>query len=93
MELSAVLLAPVVTEKSTYLAEQNKYVFRVNSAANKIEIRQAVELLFQVKVAKVNVTQQRGHSRRFGRHTGRTKDWKKAIVTLVETDRIDMFGA
>ena len=93
MDPAAVLIAPVVTEKSTYLAEENKYVFRVDRSANKIQIREAVEGTFQVKVTKVNVISQRGRSRRFGRHTGRTADWKKAIVTLAPDDRIDVFGA
>ena len=93
MDPAAVLIAPVVTEKSTFLAEANKYVFRVDRSANKIQIREAVEAMFEVKVVKVNVIQQRGRSRRFGRHSGRTSDWKKAIVTLAEADRIDVFGA
>ena len=93
MDPAAVLIAPIVTEKSTYLAEDNKYVFRVDRAANKIQIREAVEGMFGVRVVKVNVISQRGRSRRFGRHRGRTPDWKKAIVTLSSGDRIDVFGA
>ena len=93
MDAAGVLIAPIVTEKSTYLAEENKYAFKVDRSANKIQIREAVERMFEVKVVKVNVISQRGRSRRFGRHTGRTSDWKKAIVTLGPDDRIDVFGA
>ncbi len=93
MDPAAVLIAPIVTEKSTFLAEQNKYVFKVDRSANKIQIREAVQGMFGVKVVKVNVIQQRGRSRRFGRHSGRSSDWKKAIVTLAAEDRIDVFGA
>ena len=92
MDPAAVSLAPVVTEKSTYLAEENKFVFKVAPGANKFEIRHAVESLFNVKVSKVNVITQKGHKRSFGRHSGRTADWKKAIVTVRKGDRIDLFG-
>ena len=79
-----VILRPVITEKSMTGIAKKVYTFRVASEANKIEIANAVEELFGVKVAKVNTMHVRGRSRRVGRNTGFTSDWKKAIVTLKE---------
>lgn len=80
-----IILKPVITERSMdglALEENKKYTFKVAKDANKIEIKQAVEKLFDVKVAKVNTMNCRGRVRRVGRFTGKTPDWKKAIVTL-----------
>ena len=82
---------PVVTEKGTDdSAERNAYHFRVPVDANKIEIRQAVQKLFGVKVKKVNSLRVRGKTRRRGWVAGRRPDWKKAMVTLAEGDIIDV---
>jgi large subunit ribosomal protein L23 len=88
--LTTVLVAPHVTEK-TSLAMQNanQYAFRVRRDANKTEVKQAVELMFDVKVASVQVSNEPGKSRRFGRSMGRTQDWKKAYVRLAEGQAID----
>ena len=81
-----------LTEKSTLLSEKhNKYVFRVSPRANKIEIRQAVERLFQKKVVNVNTCNYAGKKKRERRADyGRKNHWKKAIVTLKEGDKIDL---
>jgi len=87
-----VLQGPVITEKGTLVNEQgNQVVFRVHPHANKVEIRQAVERLFKVRVEKVRTARQLGKERRVGRHVGRRADWKKAYVTLAEGQRIDFF--
>ncbi|MFQ5801698.1 MAG: 50S ribosomal protein L23 [Candidatus Methylomirabilales bacterium] len=82
---------PVVTEKGTALKEQNKYLFEVDRRATKVQIRQAVESLFHVKVAAIHTVAMRGKEKRLGRFVGRTSDWKKAIVTLREGHSIEFF--
>jgi len=87
-----VIRRPVRTEKSTDLEElNNQIVFEVDRRANKIEIRQAVEGLFGVKVENVNTLTQRGKPKRVGRVFGRRSDTKRAIVTLAEGDQIEFF--
>jgi len=86
-----VLRRPVITEKSTTLADDHKYVFEVDPRANKLQIKEAVEIGFNVVVRKVNVMHVRGHFRRFGRRGGREADWKKAVVTLAEGYEIKLF--
>ena len=86
-----VLQAPVLTEKGTDdTADRNAYHFRVPLDANKIEIRQAVEKLFNVRVAKVNTLRVLGKARRRGYVGGMTPDWKKAMVTLREGNTIEI---
>ena len=77
-----IIIAPVITEASMAASAQKKYTFRVMKKVNKQEIAAAVEELFGVKVAKVNTINVRGRSKRMGLHSGKTADWKKAIVTL-----------
>jgi large subunit ribosomal protein L23 len=87
-----VVRGPIITEKGTLVNELgNQVVFRVHPRANKVEIRQAVEALFKVRVEKVRTSRQLGKVRRVGRHMGRRPDWKKAYVTLAEGSRIDFF--
>ena len=88
--LATVLVAPHITEK-TALAMQNanQYAFKVRRDANKTEIKQAVEQMFDVKVAGVQVANEPGKDRRFGNRLGRTQDWKKAYVRLAEGQAID----
>jgi large subunit ribosomal protein L23 len=81
---SEIIIAPVITEKSMSGSESKKYAFKVAKDANKIEIAAAVEAMFDVKVAKVNTVNVRGHLRRYGRFEGKTAAWKKAVVTLAE---------
>ena len=81
--LMQVLLAPVVSEKSTFVADKNEQVvFRVVQDATKPEIKAAVELMFKVQVESVQVTNVKGKEKRFGRFIGRRRNWKKAYVCL-----------
>ena len=77
-----IIIAPIVTEKSNDMLQQGKYTFEVNKNATKVEIANAVEKLFEVKVLKVNTVSVKGKSKRVGYHQGKTSDWKKAIVTI-----------
>jgi large subunit ribosomal protein L23 len=86
-----VVIAPVVSEKSYSLIEDNKYSFRVHSKAHKTQIRQAVEELFDVKVEAVNIVKVRPKPKRRGWTRGQKPGWKKAIVQLREGDRIEIF--
>jgi large subunit ribosomal protein L23 len=82
-----------MTEKGTRLQEGfNQYSFEVDQRANKIDVRTAVEVLFNVSVSNVNTLIVRGHPRRMGRMMGKTRNWKKAIVTLKSGEEIDFFG-
>jgi len=92
--LMQVLLAPQVSEKSTYVAEKNsQVVFRVVSNATKPEIKAAVELLFKVEVEDVQVANVKGKQKRFGKLSGRRKDWKKAYVCLKAGQEINFHAA
>ncbi|MGH3353979.1 MAG: 50S ribosomal protein L23 [Nocardioides sp.] len=88
-----ILLAPVVSEKSYGLLDQNKYTFVVRPDANKTEIKIAVEKVFDVKVTSVNTVNRKGKARRTRYGMGKRPDTKRAIVSLAEGDRIDIFGA
>src|ERR1700737_4276450 len=88
------IIRPVVSEKSTLLVEQGKYVFEVAPTANKIQIKNAVEEVFsnkKVQVSEVNILRVPGKERRRGRSVGMTRSWKKAIVTLRASQRLDPF--
>jgi len=87
-----VLLKPVVSEKSYGLLDEGKYTFVVEPGANKTEIRLAVEAIFNVKVTNVNTVNRQGKRRRTRYGWGKRPDTKRAIVTLAEGDRIDIFG-
>jgi len=87
-----VLIRPVLTEKTTHAIEVlNCYAFEVAPTANKIQVRNAVEELFDVKVLKVNIRNRRGKRKRVGRSVGFGKDTKQAIVTLRTGDKIDVY--
>ena len=89
-QLMNVLIAPHVTEKtSVAMQNHNQYTFRVKKNATKTDVKQAVELMFEVKVKGVQVVNEPGKTRRFGKITGRTQDWKKAYVSLVQGQSID----
>ena len=77
-----IIIRPVVTEKSNDELQQGKYTFEVNKKATKVQIANAVEKLFEVKVLKVNTMTVKGKTKRVGYHVGKTSDWKKAIVTI-----------
>ena len=87
-----VLLKPVISEKSYRLADDGKYTFLVAPDANKTQIRQAVEAVFTVKVTNVNTSNRPGKRRRTRYGWGKRPDTKRAIVSLAEGDRIDLFG-
>jgi len=87
-----VILRPVVSEKSYNLLDENKYTFIVAPDANKTEIKIAIEEIFDVKVLSVNTANRQGKTRRTRYGTGKKADTKRAIVTLAEGDRIDIFG-
>jgi large subunit ribosomal protein L23 len=87
-----VLLAPVVSEKTYGLLDENKYTFLVPKDANKTQIKIAVEQVFSVKVTNVNTLNRKGKRIRTKAGFGRRNDTKRAIVSLAEGDRIDLFG-
>ena len=77
-----IIIKPIITEKSNDMLQEGKYTFEVNKKATKVQIADAVEKLFEVKVLKVNTMTVKGKEKRVGRSIGRTSDWKKAIVTI-----------
>jgi large subunit ribosomal protein L23 len=82
----------ILSEKSTILKEkQNKYVFKVNPLANKLEIKRAIESAFSVKVADVKTINVKGKTKKLGRYEGRRSSWKKAIIRLKEGNAIEIF--
>ena len=85
-----VIVSPAITEKSTMVSEQNQVVFNVARRASKPEIKAAVEALFGVKVKAVNTLVRKGKTKRFRGFSGKQKDVKKAVVTLVEGQSIDV---
>ena len=92
--LMKVLHAPIVSEKSSRVADKHRqFVFKVDKSAKKPEIRKAVELMFDVKVDNVQISNMRGKVKRHGQNTGKRADWKKAYVTLAEGHDIDFMGA
>jgi len=92
--LMKVLIAPVVSEKSTRLADENRqFVFKVMTDASKPEVRKAVELMFDVKVDAVQMANVSGKVKRFGQSLGKRASWKKAYVTLAEGHDINFTGA
>jgi large subunit ribosomal protein L23 len=90
-----IIRRPVITEQSTEMMEQGKYVFEVDIRANKVEIKKAIEKIFDgVKVDKVNTLRVPGKQKRYGRYTGRTPERKKAVVKLAEDSKpIEIFEA
>lgn len=88
-----IILAPVVSEKSYELIEhQNTYTFEVDPRANKTQIRDAIERVFDVRVLRVNTMNRQGKIKRTGYKLGRRKNIKRAVVTLAKGDSIDLFG-
>lgn len=92
--LMLLLHSPVVSEKSTRVADAHRqFVFKVDKSASKLEVRKAVELMFDVKVDSVQTSNVSGKIKRHGQTTGKRADWKKAYVTLAEGHDIDFMGA
>ncbi len=93
-ELANILIAPIVSEKSTNAAEQsNHFVFKVKKISTKIEIKKAIELMFDVEVDAVQVLNVKGKVKRFGRTLGKRSDWKKAYIKLKSGHDIDFASA
>jgi len=92
MDPHEILIRPIVTEKSSFQSDNlSRYTFEVDVRANKHQVKDAVEQVFNVQVLAVNVMNVRGKRRRWGRIVGRTKDWKKALVTLAPGQSIQIF--
>ena len=92
LDAHQVILRPLVTEKNMHRSTRyNQYAFEVNQLADKVDIRRAVEDLFDVRVTKVRTQVRRGKPRRHRFRYGSTKNWKKAIITLHDEDRINFF--
>ena len=90
--LMTVIRGPHISEKSHRMAEMNQVVLKVRNDATKAEVRQAVELLFDVKVDDVTVVNVKGKAKRFGMTRGQRSDWKKAYVSLAEGNALDLLG-
>jgi len=87
-----IIIRPLITEKGTMIQEtSNQYFFEVRKDANKVEIKSAIEKIFEVKVLKVNTMCMPGKWKRLGRHTGRSTGYKKAVVTLKDGDAIELY--
>jgi len=92
MDAREILRKPLLTEKATVARENsNEYAFEVDARANKLQIKQAVESLFDVKVLKVRTISMKGKVKRLGIHQGRRSHWKKALVTLAEGETIELY--
>ena len=92
MDNTNVIIKPLVTEKSTHLQEtRNVYAFQVTQHANKMEIRRAIEAIYNVKVTDVRTMNRKGKPRRSRMKMAKTSDWKRAIVTLAENSRIELY--
>jgi large subunit ribosomal protein L23 len=91
MDARNVLRSPVISEKSYALIAENKYTFRVHAQAHKTQVRHAVEEIFDVRVTDVRTMKMKSKPKRRGWTTGRTRQWKKAIVELAPGDRIELF--
>ncbi len=91
MSIYDILIAPIITEKSTKLIEQNQYTFEVNKSATKTTVKKAVEQIFKVKVTQVKIINEEKQKRRVGQHQGFTPAVNKAIVTLAEGHHLDVF--
>lgn len=86
-----VLVKPLITEKATYLASLGKYCFAVSKDSNKIEIKKAIKALYGVEAKDINIINQKGKRVTYGRVRGKTKSWKKAIITLKPGDKIELY--
>ncbi len=94
VKLASVILAPIVSEKSSNAAEDNnQFVFRVEKSVNKLQVKKAVELMFDVDVDSVRLLNVKGKVKRFGRTLGKRSDWKKAYVKLKAGQEIDFASA
>ncbi|OGL39173.1 MAG: 50S ribosomal protein L23 [Candidatus Schekmanbacteria bacterium RIFCSPHIGHO2_02_FULL_38_11] len=87
-----IIKSPIVTEKSNIIKDSlNKVVFAVDKGANKVQVKNAVQYLFKVKIDRVHLMNVKGKTKNFGRFHGKRPDWKKAIITLKEGEKIELF--
>ena len=86
-----IIIRPVISEKSSRLMEKNQYTFEVHPRANKIQIRNAIQEIFKVKVEKVHTIKVHSKPKRMGMFVGKSRSWKKAIVSVQQGQRIDFF--
>jgi large subunit ribosomal protein L23 len=86
-----VLVKPLVTEKASDLGVLNKYVFAIAVGMNKIEVKKAIRTIYKVEPVKINIANFKGKNVRYGRVKGKTKSWKKAVVTLKPGDKIEVY--
>ncbi len=91
MDSRKVIIAPILSEKGTRLIEDNKYLFKVDINANKIQVKKALEEIFDVTAVDVNMMRVKGKVKRVRWRLGKRPDWKKAVVTLKEGDSIEYF--
>lgn len=92
MHAREIIIRPVITERAFDMQELNRYTFEVDKRASKIEIAQAIEEIFDVKVVKVNTSNVKPKTKRVRIVPGQTRTWKKAVVTLAEGDSIELFA-
>lgn len=88
-----IIISPRVSERSVSLAKANKYVFNVRKNANKLEIRKALQSFYDIKIVKLNILNVMGKTRRYGKATGRTSDYKKVVVTLSKDSKKPSFAS
>ena len=93
MEARDIIIRPLITERTTDLLTENKYVFVVDKRANKIQIADAIREIFNVKIEDVNTVNVKAKTKRLGRSVGKTSSYKKAIVKLAEGEKIEFFSA
>ena len=93
MTAHEIIIRPIVSERSYSAMEENKYTFEVHKDANKYQIKDAVEEIFNVKVVRVNTMSVKPKTKRVRYVAGKTRSWKKAIITVAEGDSIEIFGA
>ena len=86
-----IIRRPLITEKAQIMTGLNKYAFEVDKRANKMQIKEAIEVAFEVNVTAVNTCTMKGKVRRYGRNATKQPDWKKAVVTLKPGDKIELF--
>src|SRR5262249_43213121 len=91
LNVNEVLIKPLITEKNTKLGQLNKYTFKIDPRANKTQVKDAVQSIFKVEVTKVNVISVPGKMRRVGKSMGMSSPWKKAVVTVRDGQRIEIF--
>lgn len=91
LQAFGIIMRPLITEKAQIQTGLNKYAFEVDKRANKMQIKEAVEVAFNVRVNAVNTSMMKGKNKRYGRRESKLPDWKKAVVTLAPGEKIELF--